>query len=171
MSTLIEMPDFNQVTRAILASALAASTLGCDPLPACGPSTATVTRVVDGDTIEIDTGERVRYLLVDTPETFDGPECYGPEATLANKALVAGRQVNLKYDVECTDTYDRLLAFVEVDGVDVSASLIENGFGCVLHIPPNGESRIEAYLSLEDDAQAKGAGLWGSCREDLPCGI
>ena len=56
-----------------------------------------VVRVIDGDTVELENGDRVRYLGIDTPETVhpDKPvECYGPEATERNKELVEGKTVS-----------------------------------------------------------------------------
>jgi micrococcal nuclease len=141
----------------------------CDPSGGrCGPASAVVARVIDGDTVELDTGERVRYLLVDTPEDTSTVECYGPEATAYNTDLVAGAKVELRYDVECTDRYDRLLAYVSVAGREVNSLLVERGFACVLHIPPNGADRVEEFRSLQAVARAEGRGLWGACPE-IPC--
>ena len=71
-----------------------------------GPTeTATVVRIVDGDTIVVDRGhgtEKVRYIGMDTPETVkpgSPVEWMGPEATAANTAIVAGREVVLERDV------------------------------------------------------------------------
>ncbi len=134
----------------------------------CGPARAKVERVVDGDTIVLEDGTRVRYLLVDTPEFTKEVECYGAQASELNVSLVEGKEVTLEYDVECNDVYDRTLAYVSIDGRDVSLTLLERGYGCVLHIPPNGEDRLEAYRNAERNARIQKAGLWGSC-EPLPC--
>ena len=135
---------------------------------ACGPTRATVARVIDGDTVELSTGERVRYLLVDTPENTSSVECFGPEATTFNQQLVEGREVRLTYDVACTDRFDRLLAYVEVDGRVVNQLLVEQGYACVLHIPPNGEELAPLYEDLETRAVDEGRGLWSVCA-DNPC--
>jgi micrococcal nuclease len=143
---------------------------GCDPSSdRCGPSSAVVSRVIDGDTVELDSGERVRYLLVDTPEISGGePECFGPEATQFNTELVLGQRVELRYDVECTDRYDRLLAYVSVGDREVNRLLVERGYACVLYIPPNGMDRVDEYRHLEALAQGGARGLWGAC-EEVPC--
>jgi micrococcal nuclease len=123
-----------------------------------------VERSIDGDTIELADGQRVRYLLVDTPEsTVDPADCYGPEAAEFNEALVEGELVSLSYDVECTDFYDRLLAWVEVDGREVNSLLVERGYACVLHIPPNGEDRVDELLSLQAAAMTENRGMWAVC--------
>jgi micrococcal nuclease len=127
-----------------------------------------VSRVIDGDTIELESGERVRYLLVDTPESTSDVECWGPEAKEANRVLVEGQIVELEYDEECTDGYERLLAYVSLDGRLVNEVIIERGHGCVLHIPPNGEDRVEAMRAAEEHARQHRNGLWGAC-SNHPC--
>jgi micrococcal nuclease len=135
----------------------------------CGPSTAVVERVVDGDTVELDDGTRVRYLLVDTPESTNGKDdCYGTEATEFNRQLVEGKSVHLEYDVECEDQYGRLLAYVEVADREVNSLLVERGYACVLHIPPNGDDRVDQFEELEQIADAGGKGMWGAC-SDVTC--
>ena len=134
----------------------------------CGPTEAVVARVIDGDTVELESGERVRYLLVDTPEVTEPAECFGPEATEYNRSLVEGETVSLSYDVECTDRYDRLLAYVERQGRSINELLLSRGYACVLHIAPNGNDRADEYRRLEETAQVGQVGMWGACAED-PC--
>lgn len=135
----------------------------------CGPSRARVTRVVDGDTIEIEGGEKVRYLLVDTPELSDG-SCYAAEARAFNASLVSGREVFLAYDeVQCRDRFGRLLAYVSVDGVEVNRLLVEQGYGCVYFLAPAGESREAEFRAWQSQAIQARRGLWGACTE-VPCG-
>lgn len=140
--------------------------LACGDGYECGPSEGVVARVLDGDTIELETGERVRYLLVDTPEVSGTAECYGPEASDFNRTAVEGQTVTLEYDTECTDDYDRLLAYVSLpNGRVINEILLERGFACVLHIPPNGSDRVDEYERIEAEAQAGLAGMWGQCVE------
>jgi micrococcal nuclease len=134
----------------------------------CGPGHAAVARVIDGDTIELDSGERVRYLLVDAPESTTQVECYGPESKQFNHDLVAGKEIDLVYDSQCTDRYDRLLAYVSVGDREVNSLLVERGFACVLHIPPNGADRVDEFRTLQSVAQSDKRGLWGVCSEN-PC--
>lgn len=134
----------------------------------CGPSEGDVAEVIDGDTVVLATGEKVRYLMVDTPETTKEVECYGPEARAFNRSLVLGQHVTLRYDQECTDKYQRLLAYVSVDGTEVNRVLVERGFACVLHIPPNGDDVLEEFNSLETEAKGAARGLWGVCTPK-PC--
>jgi micrococcal nuclease len=134
----------------------------------CGPKQAVVANVVDGDTIDLDSGERVRYLLVDAPESTTEVECWGPEAKLANQMLVEGKTITLEYDVECEDDFGRLLAYVSLGEQEINQRLVEQGHACVLQIPPNGEARVDDYESLEYAAQMLGRGLWAAC-DPNPC--
>jgi len=150
---------------ALLALALAACTQGSP----CGPTEGKVARVVDGDTIELEGGTKIRYLMVNTPETTGGKnECYGQNAVTFNTDLVLGKSVSLRYDVECTDRYDRTLAYVTVDGQEVNTILVERGYACVLHIPPNGDDRADEFADLQAAAKAAKRGLWGAC-DPIPC--
>jgi micrococcal nuclease len=135
----------------------------------CGPSEAVIERVIDGDTVELASGERVRYLMIDTPESTTELECWGPEASQANKDLVEGKTVKLSYDVECEDKYGRLLAYVELQGQIINEVMVQRGHACVLHIPPNGEEVVDDYETLEYEAQQLGKGLWAAC-DPIPCG-
>jgi micrococcal nuclease len=147
---------------------LGAVTASCDGGgSACGPTSGTVARVVDGDTIELASGERVRYLLVDTPESTGGAtDCFGAEAALFNTELTLGKMVTLRYDeAACTDRFDRLLAYVSVDGREVNTLLVERGYGCVLYVPPAGEDRRDEFDGIEAAARAASRGVWGACEE------
>jgi micrococcal nuclease len=147
-------------------AAVAMFAVGCaGPDTTCGPTSATVTRVIDGDTVDLDSGERIRYLLVDTPESVNGAtDCYGQNAKQLNSDLVMGKQVTLAYDESgCTDRFDRLLAYVSVDGVEVNRTLVERGYACVLYIPPAGTARHSEFQNLETVARATGRGMWSAC--------
>jgi micrococcal nuclease len=138
----------------------------CDGDERCGPSTATVARVIDGDTVELTSGERVRYLMIDTPETTGGKnDCFGAEAVAFNRQAVEGREVSLAYDEVCEDDYGRLLAYVTVGGRELNALMVERGYACVLQIAPNGADRADEFDDLEYAAKTGMAGLWGACDE------
>ncbi len=134
----------------------------------CGPTSGVVARVLDGDTIELETGEKIRYLMIDTPEVSGGVECYGLEAKQLNTDLVLGKEITLRYDTECTDRYDRLLAYVSVGDREINTLMIERGYACVLYIPPNGSERKDEFESLESLAKQADKGLWGLC-DTTPC--
>ena len=132
---------------------------------------ATVTRVVDGDTVKVAIGGRrdtVRYIGVDTPETHrpgTPVQCFGQAATEYNRRLVAGRAVLLRTDAEPRDRYGRLLAYVyrRGDGLFVNAALVREGFAAILTIPPN-IAHAKELVRLERRARQAGEGLWRECR-------
>lgn len=107
------------------------------PTLATGGETGRVTRVIDGDTIDVRIGTevyRVRYVGVNTPER-DEP-CYDG-ATAANAALVDDRVVTLVRDVSDTDRYGRLLRYVYVGDVFVNAQLVADGYAEAGYYPPD----------------------------------
>lgn len=153
---------------ALAALAMLACSGGSEDSSRCGPARALVNRVVDGDTIEVEGGDKVRYLLVDTPEMPDS--CYAGEAARFNASLVEGREVSLAYDeAGCRDRYGRLLAYVFVDGHEVNRLLVEQGYACVYVLPPAGVSREAEFRTWQDQAIQARRGLWGVCTE-VPCG-
>jgi micrococcal nuclease len=158
-----------QLTAVLAAATAAAMLAACGGSP-CGPSEAKVARVIDGDTIELEGGTRLRYILVDTPETSGGVECYGQNAKTFNTDLVEGKEITIGYDENgCTDRFGRTLAYVAVNGQEVNTLLIQRGYGCVLHISPVGDDRVEEFRGIELDAKQAQRGLWGAC-DPLPPG-
>lgn len=150
--------------------ALVVCLAGCGASPGsdCGPSSGVVERVIDGDTIVLTTGEKVRYLLIDAPETTNGhSDCYGSNASTFNSDLVLGKTVELTYDTQCTDMYGRLLAYVSVDGNDVNKLMVERGYACVLFIAPDGKARYDEFKAYQAAAKANLRGIWGAC-DPLP---
>jgi len=132
-------------------------------LAGCAPVTegqVRVVRVIDGDTIEIAGGEHVRYIGIDTPETYPQAEPYGPEAKAKNIALVEGKLVTLERDVSEADKYDRLLRYVYVDGLFVNGELVRLGYAEAVSYPPDTRYQWQLEL-LEAEAKAAERGIWG----------
>jgi micrococcal nuclease len=131
-----------------------------------GVQPAEVTRVVDGDTIEVQIAGatyRVRYIGIDTPETVDPRQpvqCYGREASERNRELVEGKTVGLEKDVSETDQYGRLLRYVWLDDEMVNAVLVREGYATAVSYPPDVKYQ-ELFLSLQQEARDAGLGLWG----------
>ena len=128
---------------------------------------AQVVRVIDGDTIEIASGEHVRYLAIDTPQTVH-PEkpvqCYGKEASDRNKELVEGRKVKLLREGEDKDKFGRLLRYVFADGILVNAELVWEGYAYAksYDIEP---SLYQVMVQLERSAREAKRGLWAACEK------
>jgi micrococcal nuclease len=141
-----------------------------------GPVTANVTRVVDGDTIDVELpgghDDTVRYIGIDTPETVKPGtpvQCGGPRAHAVNERIVGGRTVTLRFDAERRDVYHRLLAYVYVPSegrggrpLFVNAELARRGLARTLTIPPN-DSFAALFARLAHRAGVEGRGLWGHC--------
>jgi len=131
------------------------------PLVACSPppDTARVIDVIDGDTITIQGGYRVRYIGIDAPEIHPRVEPFGTEAWQANRALVEGKEVRLERDVSETDKYGRLLRYVWVDDVLVEAELVRQGLARAKAYPP--DTKYQDYLEqMELEAREEGRGMW-----------
>ncbi len=139
---------------------------------------AEVTRVVDGDTIEVvvtskeagpGMGETkpgraydVRLIGIDTPESVrpgTPVECFGKEASAAAEALLEGRDVLLVKDVEETDQYDRLLRYVYLGQEMANARLVANGYAHAYTYPPNVR-HANLLVQLQREARQSARGLW-----------
>ena len=119
-------------------------------------------RVIDGDTLEVDHGEHVRLIGVDTPETVDprGPvEALGKEATAFTRHLAEGKKVRLEFDRETVDAYGRTLAYVYLpDQTLLNSEIIRQGYGhAYTHFPFRYERE---FVLLEREARVAGRGLW-----------
>jgi micrococcal nuclease len=123
---------------------------------------AKVIRVIDGDTIEIEGGEKVRYIGIDTPELHHPNKAVQPfaqEAYEFNRSLVDGKNVYLVFDVQRRDRYKRLLAYVFVGETFINAKLVNDGYARVATFPPNVVYQ-ELFLRLERKAREENRGLW-----------
>lgn len=118
---------------------------------------AVVISVIDGDTVELADGRRVRYLGIDTPESG---EYYAENATARNKELVEGKMVELQSGKRDQDEYGRLLRYVYVDGIFVNAELVAQGYATAYIFDPD-DRYSQVLVQLEQYAKLRGRGLWG----------
>jgi micrococcal nuclease len=127
-------------------------------------TTATVSRIVDGDTIDVATIGRVRLLGIDAPEIgrgFDTSAPFAREARTRLEAIVLHRWIRLEQDGVPLDTYNRRLAYVHTeDGVFVNAVLVREGLARVTARAPL--ARLDELRRAESEAQAFRRGMWGS---------
>jgi len=126
---------------------------------------STVTRVIDGDTIEVDIigmKFKVRYIGIDTPELHDKRlefRALAQEATELNRELVEGKTVRLEKNVSGTDSFGRLLRYVYVGDIFVNAELVRQGLAWAEAYEP--DTKYQDYLEeLEAEAKQAGRGLW-----------
>jgi micrococcal nuclease len=153
---------------ALLAAALFLGGCGSAASSPGDPATAQVRRVVDGDTILLASGERVRLIGVDTPESVKPGtpvQCFARRASAFTHGLLDGAAVRLVYGSERRDRYRRLLAYVyrARDGLFVNAELVRRGYARTLEIAPNTD-HARQFAALASDARRAGKGLWGACR-------
>ena len=137
---------------------------------ATGLQQATVTHVVDGDTIWATVDgreERIRYIGIDAPELGDFPEPFGREAREANEQLVGGQAILLERDVSDTDRFGRLLRYVWLPdahgqpSVMVNVALVRGGFAHARTYPPDVKHQ-ELFRVVEREARETDSGLWGA---------
>lgn len=144
-----------------------ATPAGGTAAPGMGSSAeAAVTRIIDGDTIEVSIGsskETVRMILIDTPEIkktgLAEPQPFGTEAAAFTRKLLAGKTVRLERDVSEKDQYGRSLYYVWLDGKMVNRLLLEEGLARVAVFPPDVKY-VEDFRSIQAKAQAAGKGIW-----------
>jgi micrococcal nuclease len=142
--------------RSFLVLLLVTTLAGC--LPASVATSDRVSRIIDGDTVVMASGEHVRYIGVDTPE-MNPLEPFAREATEANRQLVEGKMVRLEKDVSETDRYGRLLRYVWVESTLVNLELVRRGLAEAKAYPP--DVRYQALLeAAEAEAKLAGRGMW-----------
>ena len=122
------------------------------------------TRVVDGNTIVLNNGERVRLIGVDTPETKQPQkpvEYFGKEASAFTNRMVEGKEVRLEYDWQKRDKYNRLLAYVYLkDGTFINAEIVKQGYGHAYSKFPF--KYLEQFRQYEKQARENKRGLWAN---------
>lgn len=135
----------------------------CTPVGGSG----VVQEVIDGDTVQLTSGERIRYIGIDAPEVrvrrhgrwVYAPEPFAEAASALNRRLVEGHRVRLEADREPCDRYHRRLAYLFVDEVFVNAELVRQGLAVVKIFPPNDKYQ-ETLRTVQAGARARHAGLW-----------
>jgi endonuclease YncB( thermonuclease family) len=170
----INLLDLVLVTANYGCGALGAADIGAPPAAATetpprtqtarpGAESGYVTRVIDGDTVEVQMNGSVypvRYIGIDAPELPH--ECYARETTNKSIELVLHQTVMLEKDVRETDYYGRLLRYVYVGDSFVNAELVRLGYAQVHSVPP--DVRYASYfLQLQQEARDAGRGLWAGC--------
>jgi len=116
--------------------------------------------VFDGDTIQLQNGEKVRYLGIDTPEMGEPVEFMAEEARQMNLRLVAGKRVSLEYDREREDRHGRKLAYVFLEnGEMINLLLLRKGLAHVLVTGPDLK-HFSALLENQRIAMKESIGIW-----------
>jgi len=134
------------------------------PTPNSNPNivTAKVVNVVDGDTFKIESGETVRMIGIDTPETVHPSkpaQCYGKEASSKTQDLLEGKEIKLEKDVSEKDKYGRLLRYVYVGEIFVNEYLVKEGFAVSSSYPPDIKYQ-DKFVEAQRKAREENKGLW-----------
>jgi micrococcal nuclease len=126
---------------------------------------AVVARVADGDTLELESGERVRLLQVDSPELGEG-ECYSePARETLERLAPPGTELDLETDpgLDSVDDFGRLLRYVFANGENVNVALVRAGAAAPYFFEGNEGSYAFELLDAVKDAMNDGTGMWGAC--------
>jgi micrococcal nuclease len=168
--TLTLIPNTNSPTVTIIPTL----SIVVNEITTCVPEnervSAIVTRIIDGDTIEVAIGEKaynVRYIGIDCPEETSTQDTYGMEATQKNKDLVLGKKVILIKDISETDQYNRLLRYVLVDDLFINYELVAQGYASVVSYQPDIACNA-TFLSAEQMARNAQIGLWAPAITIIP---
>src|SRR3989344_7884098 len=122
------------------------------------PKKAKVKRVVDGDTVVLENGSIVRYVGITAPETN---EPFEKESTEENKKMVEGKTVILEYDNYKGDKFGRILAYLFIDGKNVSIELARKGLAqVVIYQHKKPFVYIDELFKAQEEAKKKRLGIW-----------
>jgi len=140
-------------------SAACAAIEGADGSAVIAAGECTVDRIIDGDTLVCRGGDRIRLLLIDSPEMAQSD--YGLRARLALEELLPpGATARLELDVQPRDRYGRVLAYLWTAGGEfVNERMVRRGYAVVSVYPPNVR-HVERLRAAADSARAERAGLW-----------
>jgi endonuclease YncB( thermonuclease family) len=130
--------------------------------------TFTVARVIDGDTIDLDNGDRVRLVQIDAPEAKG--ECYGRKAgKVLRQLLPVGTTIRLVRDrkLDGTDRYGRLLRYVITGKKNVNLVLVRQGAASVWFYNGDRGRYAARLLSAARKAARTRTGAWGACEAEL----
>lgn len=133
----------------------------------------TVRYAIDGDTVELSNGDKVRYIGIDTPEIRERkgsewiykPMPYSEEARKFNKMLVEGKSVRLEYDVQKKDKYNRILAYVYMGDKMANMEMVKQGFAMIYTYPPNVRY-VQRFIEAQKEARDNKRGLWSGLEEN-----
>ena len=149
----------------LLSLAILMTACGSKPAAVAGRERVKVERIVDGDTLEVTMKgkkEKVRLIGVDTPETKkpNTPVMfYGKEASAYTKKRLEKETVELEFDVDKKDQYDRLLVYVWIGEELFNRTLVQEGYARIATYPPNVKY-VDAFKKDQETARNKKKGLW-----------
>ncbi len=155
---------WNQYSQSVIVDSSKKTTV-ITPRALAGLEKTTVKYVIDGDTIVIESGEKVRMIGVDTPEIkgpYTKPEYFGEEASAFTNEMLDHETVYLEKDISETDKYGRLLRYVYLeDGVLFNRLLLEEGYAYAVVYPPDIKFAAQ-FEDAEKAAEKNRLGVWAT---------
>lgn len=144
------------------------------PISSASAELVVVKRVIDGDTIELSDGRKVRYIGIDTPELHhpnNKVQCFGKEAMEKNRELVEGKEIRLIRDISDTDRYKRLLRYIYIgdpsagsgQATFINEYLVREGYARQSTFPPD-VAYVELFKAAAEEARMQNKGLWSLCK-------
>lgn len=152
------------VTKLLILTLMLIILTGCDNNRLEGPFK--VTKVIDGDTVELNNSQKVRFSGINTPETG---ECYYQEAKARLGELLLGKDVMLEKDKTNIDKYDRELRYVYTDGLMANSIMVEEGYARVFDKYKDDTKKYEELKKIEETAKSKRLGVWGCEEKENNC--
>ena len=127
----------------------------------------TVIKVIDGDTVELPGGDRLRLLGIDTPER---DEPYYDEARKFLEKISLGKPVRVEFAGRKRDGYGRLLAYLYLDSVFINKLILENGLGYLYLFKDNDTEspQVKQLLAAQRSALENRLGIWSLARAAEP---
>jgi micrococcal nuclease len=141
------------------------------PQPVALAGTYRVQRVIDGDTLLLDGGTRVRLIGIDAPETTSAdrrPEPLAVQAAELARRTVEGHDVRLELDRERLDPYGRTLAYVYAGDMLLNEEIIRAGFSRAETRFPFRTDMQRRFRAAESEARAAGRGIWSPANDAPP---
>jgi micrococcal nuclease len=159
-ATLVEMR-----LRTLVLATLLIFPLSCGGMHGGASTTATIARVLDGDTIVLTDGRHVRLVQLDAPET-DEDECYAAEAKgVLIRLLPFGTEVEIETDptLDKRDRFGRILAYVASNGTNINLELVREGAASPYFFHGDRGRYALDLLEAANEASRHQRGLWGAC--------
>lgn len=115
-----------------------------------------VSQIIDGDTIRLSTGEKVRLIGINAPER-DQP--YYDAATQKLIELIGDNRITLKKDVTDKDQYGRLLRYVYANDTFLNLEMVKQGYAISYPFPPNTK-HLDNFEVAQEEARNSQIGIW-----------
>jgi len=141
-----------------------AAEIGRERIPRSGYR---VVDVIDGDTVELEGGEKLRLIGIDCPEK--GEHLYDSAGAFLTH-LILGRNITLKFGQRRRDGFGRLLGYIFLDSLFVNREMVRQGLAYVYLFSDDAghRARVKTLVAAQNEAIDARRGLWGITRHAEP---